>query len=316
MIEFITVRDISKDDSFRFSDALKGGHLAESIKETGVLCPLAVTGSPGNFTLVAGFSRMSAALKSGVETVPARIKPHGLSLAEFFVQELQAHAAARTFTLTEKARILRISGRLGCPSSLYSRTCRLIEAPEEPHIRKQITAVLEFSPDVQAYISEYGLSLKQSSMFRGLSDREQERIIAMAHMLGIRGVELRKIIDLMQHAAGKRKLPVIDVINSCTGTSGDEVSENRNQALKDIKKRLMKQVYPVMEHTNSELRTLSRGFRGHDLVNLAWDETLEKPEIRLNAVIESAEDIVKIADIFSETENKESLKSMISVIKS
>ncbi len=122
-------------------DEAEIGHLAESIKEHGVLQPILVRRAGERYQLIAGERRLRASIKAGLAEVPAQIKQaDDREMAELAIVEnlqrrdlnalekavsFQQYLEAYTCTQEE------LAGRLKVDRSTIANLIRLLELPSE-----------------------------------------------------------------------------------------------------------------------------------------------------------------------------------------
>lgn len=179
-----------------FDDA-KIDELASSLKEHGVIQPLIVRRIGSSFRLVAGERRLRAAVKAGIEKVPAVIREMDdreaveVSLVENLQREElgpleQAGAFQRLseeFGLTQE----QIAWRVGKSRPEVTNTLRL----------------LKLEPEVKKLLTEGKLT---GGHGRALLALEREKQVRLARMAVSRGLSVRKIEEMASAEARRTQL--------------------------------------------------------------------------------------------------------------
>jgi len=312
-IKRIKTREILDDFSLRFSDRRDISSLYVSIKNSGLIAPPCAALKKEGFQLISGFSRFEASKKAGLDPIPVRIKPEDISLSQVFYNEVEVHSVNRKFTLTEKARILKIVTELDVTEHDIAAFCRLIDLPEERGVIEKTVEILNFTDDVQNYIGMYDLSLRQTAMFKGLSELEQTLFTDLAKRLHIRGVELGKIIELVQDISGRTGEQAERILKRAEKNK-PEFYENRNQALAHLKEELQSMRFPKMIQINNDLTKRRKMIKGAGGIKFEWDRTLENPGILISAKIKSSKDTDRILSVISDESNRKVLNRMLEII--
>jgi ParB family chromosome partitioning protein len=168
--------------------------LAASIKEVGILQPLAVRPTPGGFELIAGERRLRAAREAGLERVPVLIRQAGedesveLALVENLQREnlspLETAAAYQAlmdgFGLTKE----RLARRLGKSRAAVTNTLRLVHLPER----------------IQALLDDGKLSEGHARALLGLETEEQ--MTRLARRVVDEKLSVRKTEQLVREMLG------------------------------------------------------------------------------------------------------------------
>ena len=163
------------------------GHLADSIKELGVLQPLLVRQlAPDAFELIAGERRLRAAKRAGLQTVPIIVRDadNATSLAHAIVENVQREdlnpleEAVAYQQLIEDFQLTHedVATRVGKSRTTVTNVLRL----------------LQLSPTIQRYVRDGQLKMGHARALLGTPDRAmQEKLarIAVSDELSVRVVE-------------------------------------------------------------------------------------------------------------------------------
>jgi ParB family transcriptional regulator, chromosome partitioning protein len=163
------------------------GHLADSIKELGVLQPLLVRQlSETTFELIAGERRLRAAKRAGLQTVPVIVRDadNATSLAHAIVENIQREdlnpleEAVAYQQLIEDFRLTHddVATRVGKSRTTVTNMLRL----------------LQLSPTIQRYVRDGQLKMGHARALLGTPDRALQEKLAKAAVtdeLSVRVVE-------------------------------------------------------------------------------------------------------------------------------
>ncbi len=197
-VQKIALHEISADPNQprRMFDQQSINELAQSIKRYGILQPLVVTGSEGNYTIVAGERRFRAAQKAGLDRVPVlvrtleEIERLEISLIEN-VQRVDLNPIEQAVSIARLHEQFNISypdiaKRLGKAHSTVANIVRLLQLPDfarkalsegkvsEGHAR-QILALKDegLQQELLLQIEQNGWSVRQAEQF--VSDHKDPR---------------------------------------------------------------------------------------------------------------------------------------------
>jgi ParB family chromosome partitioning protein len=185
-------------------DEEKLEELAGSIRQHGVLQPLAVRTAGERFELIAGERRLEAAKRAGLKEVPVVVRECSdgelleLSLVENLQREdINPMEAAEAYErLREEFGLTQedISERVGKSRQAVSNTLRLLELPEYMKNCVKQGSLSEGQAKVLLSIEEEQLRkvVWQTTMKRGLSVRQMERMVRRAQ-IAPRGAKLTKV---------------------------------------------------------------------------------------------------------------------------
>jgi len=312
----ISLEEVLRDSFFCFTSVSDIGFLKRSVLESGIRTPLHVLPARKGYRLLSGFKRFGAAVELGLERIPAAVHSEKAPLERLFREVLLEHLTCETLSIVEKARVLRILDRLCVPwESMKTDFLPILDLPKRSEIIEEVKDVLRFSSTVQDYIERYGLSLKQTKMFTGLSVHQEELFVSLGMNLQIRSVELSEIISIFRDIFGKEKIPVEQVYDDLGIDALLENTElSRNEKILRIKKELQKRRYPRLGSWNENLERLKREMKLPERVRLSWDRSLEVQGFVLRAEIRSAGDVEKIAVCLSSEENRRRFEEMLRVV--
>ena len=256
----LPMEEIQKDFFFRFTSASDNDRLKVSIRAGGIRTPVHVLPDGKGYRLLSGFRRFEAALELGLKIIPASIVPESTPVEEAFRQVLLEHLVSHPLNLVEKVRVIRILENLELSwESMKKNFFPLFELPQKRSIIQDMMNILSFSPLVQNYIEKYDLSLKQTGMFERLSVSEQDLVVELAMILGIRGVELVEMIEALQDIACGESIPVENILQKSDFRQILESEDiSKSQKLNRIKERLNRMRYPRLYSWNDKLKSMQK----------------------------------------------------------
>jgi len=312
----VPLEEILKDFFFRFTSDSESDRLRLSIQASGIRAPVFVQKTQRGYRLLSGFHRYRIALELGFESIPAWPMPDEMPVENAFHDVLLEHMVHRSLNLIEKARILGILDRLGLSwESMREHFLPLLELPPKTEILKDVKDLLTLSPDIQAYIEKYDLSLKQAVQFGRFSPEDQDFFGSLALELDIRGVELLSILAAFQDIAGREGLSVTQISEKlgCPKIMMDS-QRTRQQRIARIRAELERRQYPKLYAWNESLENLKKEMELPEQVRLSWDRSLESPGICITLDIRSIEALREALRHLTKQQNQKRIEDMLSVV--
>lgn len=314
-IHTINVDKISRDEDFRFTSSDYSQVLEESISTMGIVNPIYLISREKNYQILAGFKRFRCALDLGLKTIPARmVKPD--NIPEHFRNLILEHLSYHTLNIMEKSRIIKIFTTLGIDWQKDGiHYLKIIDIPFKKNVIEQVRQLLELSEQVQGYIELYDMSLKQTEIFQNFSAKENRHFINLAMDLGIRSVELSKIMTLAEDIAGAESFAVIDIFNELKIFMVLESEKlSKSQKIKEITQRLQQRRYAKLTRWNDQLEQLRKKLKLPHCMQVSWDTSLEKAGINIYNHINSLQDIESLISFFSGPNIKDNFKNMLDIV--
>ncbi|MFO7891485.1 MAG: hypothetical protein R6V04_14245 [bacterium] len=314
-IHEISLEKILKDEEFRFTSSDYSQILKKSISDMGIINPVYLIFRGTSYQILAGFKRVSCALALGQKIIPARIVKKK-RIAECFRNLILEHLSYHTLNIIEKAKIIQIFNKLGIDWEQGKKYyLRIIDIPEKINVAEKMLRLLELPKQVQDYIEAYDISLKQTEIFHNFNEEGNIFFVNLAAELGIRSVELAKLMTLTEDIAGKESVIISDIFNDI---NIDDVLKNdklsKNQKTKEITQRLQYRRYGKLKRWNDQLEQLRKRLDTPDFMQISWDTSLERPGVSINNHITSMQDIGTLANYFSQPIVKNNFKQMLDIV--
>ena len=312
-LENVKLNLIDEDPLFRFSDEepAKIEMLKRSIETVGILKPLILLPVAKKYKIVDGFKRFVVARESGICHLPAWIVIEKTSMPRLL--SLSILANYRNFSISEKARIIRILRNLGLTSlQILEKFGNLIGISAE-----QFDSYLKISyyPDfLLSYISRNNLSLKQALSFDGLCDSEQKALFKIVSSLNFKGFDVYNILTDLKEIAIKEKTRVGRLIEELELSSLAQKKEfTRSEKIEKIKSRIKERKYPLLTKINAELVKLKGKLKPGKGIEVNWDERLETSGLKLIITISHPQILEEISRFLSRQETRKILSVMLRV---
>jgi len=310
----ISLEKISSNDVFRFTSPGFSSELKESISCLGVINPIYLIHKRDEYQILAGFKRFNCAVTLGHETVPARIVESKES-ADFFPYLILEHCSYHTLNIIEKAKIIQIFDILGIDLRERNKNyLKIIDVPSRKIIKRMIK-LLELPKKVQDYIETYDMSLKQTEIFQTFNTEENIYFVNLASELGIRSVELAKLMTLTEDISGKESVEINNIFNDL---GVDAVLKNeklsKSQKTREITQRLQNRRYSKLRTWNDQLDRLYKKMNTPDFMEVFWDTSLERPGVIVKIHITSVRSIETIGNYFSRENIKKIFKKMLDIV--
>jgi len=314
-VQDIPTKEISDDFFFCFRSGRDSTLLMDSIRSGGICTPLRLVRRGEAYRMLSGFRRLAAAREIGLRTVPGIVHAEEQNTTALFRDVLLENRSQGSFTLVEKARVLRILDGLGIdPERVRSDFLPILGVADQGHVLRDLRRVLDFSPAAQAYIEAYDVSLKQSDMFDGLTTKDQEAVLTALDALHVRSVELGTIVEMLRDISGREMLSMEEILRSDSVRSVLEGGLSRNETLSRLKTVLFARQYPRLYGWNEDLKTLGKRLRFPEWVRFGWDRSLERPGMEMRVRLRSLRDVDEAVERLMDAKNRESLEAMFRVV--
>lgn len=280
-----------RDETFRFTDEENYSRLQKSISQVGIIHPLMVQKKRDTYGIISGFKRFQIAKALNLSQVPVRILDEKISPELTFEIALLSHS--REYRLLEKVRALLILKKLRIPRPrIVQYYLPLLDLPANKYYLESYLEILNFSSSTLDYLSRRQLSLKQIQMFKGLSPHEQNLLVDVAEEFRLRGLELENIIADLREISRRDNQSVYKIFKEMNWSQflqGD--TNSRGNRLSQLKKLIKEKRYPELMKINQELKIIKKGLKISCPHYLSWDESLERPGLKLLLNITTPEKI-------------------------
>ena len=311
----IKLDKILNNNAFRFTPPDISFTLKNSISALGVINPVYLISRGEKFQILAGFKRFNCALSLKHQTIPARVVTPE-EIEQVFPGLLGEHLSTRTLNIMEKSRIIQILKQLKVPwEKLEKNYLKIIDVAPQRIVLEQLLQLLELPREVQYYLEEYNLSLKQTEVFRKFNREINGRFIKIAKQLNIRIVELEKLMILFEDIAGKESVSVKSIF---ADLEVDSILTNenlsRNQKIKQISQNLEQRRYSKLKGWNDQLESLRKMLEMPDFLQISWDTSLERTGLTLQAQIKSRQDVENLSVFFLREETRKNLRKMLEIV--
>jgi len=281
----------SRDETFRFTDEEDYSRLKKSISRVGVLHPLVLQKKGATHRIVSGFKRFHIAKALNLSQVPVRVLDKKINPELTFEIALLSHP--RKYRPLEKARALLILKKLRIPRCrIVQYYLPLLDLPANEYYLESYLEILNFSSLSLNYLSEHQFSLKQIQVFNGLSHREQNLLIDIAEEFKLRGLELQNIVTDLKEISRRDNQSIYRILKGMNLPQFlQAASGSRSNRLSQLKKLIREKRYPELMKINQELKIIKKELRINCPHCLNWDESLERPGLRLLLDITGPEEI-------------------------
>ena len=280
-----------RDETFRFTDEENYSRLQKSISQVGIIHPLMVQKKRDTYGIILGFKRFQIAKALDLPQVPVRILDEKISPELTFEIALLSHS--REYRLLEKVRALLILKKLRIPPPhIVQHYLPLLDLPANEYYLESYLEILNFSSSTLNYLSRHQLSLKQIQMFKGLSHHQQNFLVDVAEEFKLRGLELQNIIADLREISRRDNQSVYQIFKEMNWSQflqGD--TNSRGNRLSQLKKLIKEKRYPQLTKINQELKIIKKRLKISCPHYLSWDESLERPGLKLLLNITTPEKI-------------------------
>jgi len=313
-IHEISLKRISENDELRFTSPGFSSKLKESISHLGVVNPIYIISKGEKYQILAGFKRFNCALTLRHKTIPAIIVKQK-ETADFFCNLVLEHFSYHTLNIIEKAKIIQIFNTLGIDWKEDNKNyLKIIDIPSKKVV-KEVVKLLEHPKQVQDYIETYDISLKQTEIFHTFNTEVNILFVNLAAELGIRSVELAKLMTLVEDIAGNESVAIDDIFQDL---EVDSILRNenlsKNQKKQEITQRLKNRRYTKLRGWNDQLEHFQKELNTPDFMHVSWDSYLERPGVAVNIHIISVHTMEAIVEFFSRKKVKKIFRRMLDIV--
>lgn len=311
----VPVNAILDNTTYRFTSHSDSEILTTSIHQSGILQPVQLVKQDAVYCIVSGFQRVFIAQKLKFKEIPCYIIPNN-EIPEFFKAGLSEHVSTRKLNVIEKARILKIVSDFNQPSeAVLQDIFQLIELNRDSKYIQTYLDILNFHPELIAYIEMYDASLKQATAFKIYNSEAQSLFVQLAQTLNIRIVELDAIAQLFFQISRRDDISVAEIYNQMEIESIIQSdAKTRSQKIQQIKKTLIQKRFPKINEwqttIHEEIQTLSLPV-GTDIL---WDKNLEAPGITFKINLKNIKDLEKFQSFLSDPELCEALEKIFKIL--
>lgn len=255
--------------------------LTDSIRSVGVLQPILVRDTGGEFELIAGERRWRAAKRAGLQTIPALVRSVGeeSTLEQALVENVQrqdlnaieeAHAYQQLiehFQLTQE----QVAQRVGKSRSTVANFLRLLQLP----------------PGIQRLVVEGQLSGAHARAVLGTPDRAYQE--ALAKRAVAEGMSVRAVEEAVRARSGRDTPAGGTGAGASAGASGAPTSTAGSAAPDRPRAKLpepgLAEVEKLLsEHLDTRVAVEMGSKKGRIIVDFADLEDLERIYRRMNSV--------------------------------
>ncbi len=297
--ETILLTQIQPDYFFCFSTDGDSIALNSSINEMGLQTPLPVIACDKGFKLFAGFKRFEALKALKIDVIPCRVLDVEMSIDMHFANELKVHCLEKSINLLEKSRICNIISHPNFNSDARKSCLSIIELPDLKKIIDSYIRLLDLPENVQIFLSRTDVTIKQVEILRALDIVDQSKFTNWALDWNIRPVELAQIIRLCLDIAKKDRSEPFSIFNAVL--SKLESSDNRTQALAQVKQMLTDIKFPQLTAWQQAMKTNKKDLKAPQCVDIAWDNTAERPGINMKIRLQSNKDLSSFKQWFDDS---------------
>ncbi len=313
-IHEISLEKISRNNDLRFTSSGFSSELKESISHLGVVNPIYIISKGKQYQILAGFKRFNCALTLRHKTIPAIIVKQKES-ADFFRNLVLEHLSYHTLNIIEKAKIIQIFNILGIGWKEANKNyLKIIDIPSKKVV-KEMVKLLELPRQVQDYIEAYDMSLKQTETFQTFTAEINILFVNLAEELGIRSVELAKLMTFAEDISGNESVAIDDIFKDLEVDSilKDE-NLSKNQKKQEITQRLQNRKYSKLSDWNHQLEHFQKELNTPEFMHVSWDSSLERPGVTVNIHVKSVHATEAIVDFFSRKKVKKIFRRMLDIV--
>ncbi len=239
--------------------------LADSLKQHGLLQPIAVRKVGDRYQLIAGERRLRAAIKAGWQRVPAHlIEADDRQVAELAIIEnlqrqdlnpLEKAASFQQYLERYGCTQEELAGRLQLDRSTVSNLIRLLELPDA----------------VQQAVRRGAISQGHARALLSLGDEREQT--ELCQRIQAEGLSVRAIESIVQHAVSQSEREELGIASEDDADSTDSSSRPKRKPSSELT--VLEQELRGALGTKVEIRTGARG-RGKIIVHFTSHDEFER----------------------------------------
>lgn len=311
-IEYIKLRDVSKDYKFDINALCNMDVLEESIRSHGFLSPLLAWREEDKIILVDGFKRLKIAKNAGINELPFIFLPDSKKLTDIVhIRHHDILLKNPELNILQKTAIYQIIKQSHASKDILNIWQRKLNLSKPERFNK----LLSWPVNAREYIYQYNISAKQIIFSLEYNYDQIEEIFNFAELLSIRIVEINKIIEMVNEISLNEQVTVSEILRSENIQSIlNNPSYNRNQKIAMIKSILYNWRFPRISQLRSKLQQEIKSLSLPGNINFEFDQTFEKSEIIISARLKNIEDVKKLSTDISNEANLKSFKKVFRLL--
>lgn len=246
----------TSDSFFRITTRTDAADLLPSVNELGIMnSPLLISRTNGEFRIVTGFRRITAAGTLGWSSIDANVLAPDTPMVKQVEYAISDNVYQRSLNLIEQARSLQLLSPHFPSIDRLSHAAACLQLPGNPKMISNLLALSRLPEAVHQSVLDNTLSLPVALMLRNLSSEDIHQLVLMFNILQLNLNIQREIMTLITEIAGIENHTIADVIkdeNIQTVLYGSDMEKPLKT--KEIRGYLKKKRFPEITSTEERFK--------------------------------------------------------------
>ncbi len=303
---FIELKQINLEEKkFCLSPSLDYKALQTSIARIGLLIPPLVKATKEGFILVSGWKRVLACSELNIMILPVIVAPEETGDLDLILRVIEENLTIRRLSLAEKAEAIYRLNIFGLSkekimSDFFPRLA-LPQKKEYFVLLHQIAS--KGSEELKKFLHKVEISLEALSLLSSFSSDSQAKLLPLLEASTYS--RRREIIFLLYELAQKNGLSINKILET---EEVRAILENNRLTLRlkgeALAGWLKRKRYPLISYWEEEIKQTLKELAWPEEVDLFYDPTFEKAELRLSFSFQQPEQFVQYVDRLKEIAQK------------
>ena len=282
-LKTVPISDLDREDrltDFSINPTGCPEKLLDSIKEVGIRHPISICSANKPYKIISGHKRVQAAIKSGLENIPAFLVPTMDNALELNLKE---NFALRHYSDIEKGRILNKLISKGIQEeTIIDLYMPLLELERSKKIFDDLSSVEKISHGLQKQLHQSKVPVKTFQIFFSW-DAENQKAAENFFSVTRPGVnKWRDLLELIEEISIRDAISPKDIFSSPeTQETLKEKDLTPAQKYDRIHKCLRDKRYPVFSDLKKQVARALDEMKLDDKTRFRYQETFESDEMKL-----------------------------------
>ncbi len=287
--------------------------LIDSIGKLGMLTPVLVHRLGSELHLIDGYKRLYAAEAVGLKNVPCHIiKKDDVSLKDILELLFINLSNKSNLTFADKVRFVDFAIGLGVKrETLIENILPLLGLKGHDAVLKKLEKIMKLPEDVLAFCYEKKFSMKQCLQLARYDNALLKTVFSWRDELALTAAVFEEMLANLNDYLRANDLESVSLLKNngikdilSASLSPYKKTEMMRGFIKEIR-------FPVLTGLNNKLESVKKGMLLPENVDVIWDKTLEKKEIKVALTICEGEMWEKTTNILKSEKVGKGIKEIL-----
>ena len=289
--------------------------LRSSIKEVGMIEPVALKKNGQAYQIVCGFRRIRLASELGIPAVEARVfEEKECDGIQLFSISLHENATGRGFNTVEAALALdKLVHRFHIPPSTVTQTfLPLFSLETNEKILNTYLSLARMEEDVKTYVIQEKVSRTNIRRFSSLTPEDRKAILSLISSLKLGENSLRETLTLLEEIAPREHQTIREIVDRPeiqTVLSHEEFTPS--QRTERVKKILQRLRYPRLHRLEETFDEKRKALRLPGGLSVHHEPYFEGKGLRMELRFGTMEEYRSLIESLSTLPEKEAFQEML-----